>query len=142
MQCLELAIPPLPFLLTVGHAIWMPGNCHYERCFDVYDVILVKKGAMYMKEDQREYVIAGGQMLVLEPGRTHVGTQACTEETEVYWVISSMHLRLERSKQKISRGRQCCRKEETAIRSHPTRRCICPNTGMCHLISFSRCWIG
>lgn len=86
MQCLELALPPLPFLLTVGHATWMPGNCHYERCFDVYDVILVKKGAMYMKEDQREYVIAGGQMLVLEPGRTHVGTQACTEETEVYWV--------------------------------------------------------
>ncbi|MDR9857936.1 helix-turn-helix domain-containing protein [Paenibacillus sp. VCA1] len=86
MECLELAIPPLPSLVTVGHAMWVPGNCHFERSFDVYDVIFVKSGAMYMREDRVEYAIGGGQMLVLEPGKTHAGSAPCTEETEVYWV--------------------------------------------------------
>ncbi len=86
MKCLELAIPPLPSLVTVGHAMWLPGNCHFERSFDVYDVIFVKSGAMYMREDREEYVIRGGQLLVLEPGKTHAGSAPCTEETEVYWV--------------------------------------------------------
>ncbi len=86
MRCLELAIPPMPSLLTVGHAVWMPGSCHFRRCFDVYDVILVKKGGMYIQEEQQEYAIRDGQMLVLEPGKTHFGTKASTEETEVYWV--------------------------------------------------------
>jgi AraC-like DNA-binding protein len=86
LKCLELAIPPLPSLVTVGHAMWLPGNCHFERSFDVYDVIFVKSGAMYMREDREEYVIRGGQLLVLEPGKTHAGSAPCTEETEVYWV--------------------------------------------------------
>ncbi|MEC0241930.1 AraC family transcriptional regulator [Paenibacillus dokdonensis] len=86
MKCLELAIPPLPSLLTVGHAVWMPGNYHFSRSFDVFDVIFVKKGAMYMQEDQAEYTVQAGQLLVLEPGKTHSGTTPCTEETEVYWV--------------------------------------------------------
>ncbi|MWV47037.1 helix-turn-helix domain-containing protein [Paenibacillus sp. HJL G12] len=86
MKYLELAIPPLPSLLTVGHAVWLPGNCHFKRSFDVYDVILVKRGAMYMQEDGTEYAVNGGQLLVLEPGKTHAGSAPCTEETEVYWV--------------------------------------------------------
>lgn len=86
MNCLELAIPPLPSLLTVGHAVWMRGSQHLTRSFDVYDVILVKNGTMYMMEDSEEYAVGSGQILVLEPGRTHRGFAACKEETEVYWV--------------------------------------------------------
>lgn len=86
MKCLELAIPPLPSLLTVGRAVWAPGSRHQTRSFDAYDLILVKKGAMYMREDDTEYVIQDGQLLLLEPGRIHSGTQACSEPTAVYWV--------------------------------------------------------
>ncbi|MNI58561.1 HTH-type transcriptional regulator YesS [compost metagenome] len=39
-----------------------------------------------MTEDDQEYAIGPGHILVLEPGKTHWGHQACEEDTEIYWV--------------------------------------------------------
>jgi AraC-like DNA-binding protein len=39
-----------------------------------------------MKEDEKEYEIGPGHMLLLEPGMTHEGYRPCEEETEVIWV--------------------------------------------------------
>ncbi|OMF35959.1 AraC family transcriptional regulator [Paenibacillus sp. FSL H8-0548] len=95
MISLELRIPPLPQFITVGHAIWKPGDCHFKRSFNVYDVVFVKEGALYLSEDESEYEVVSGQMLVLEPGRTHHGYRRCEVNTEVYWVhfIHEMPLR-------------------------------------------------
>ncbi|WP_409344471.1 AraC family transcriptional regulator [Paenibacillus sp. MBLB4367] len=86
MECLELRIPPLPQFITVGHAEWKPGMQHFTRTFDVYDVLFVKSGALYMTEEGREFAVQAGHMLVLEPNRTHFGHLPSTETTEVYWV--------------------------------------------------------
>lgn len=86
MECIQLRIPPLPQLLTVGHGVWKPGNQHFRRCFGVYDLLLVKKGTMYMTEEGRTYEIGSGDLLILEPGLTHWGHRPCTEDTDIYWV--------------------------------------------------------
>jgi AraC-like DNA-binding protein len=86
MKCIQLAIPPLPQLLTVGHGVWRKGNQHFRRSFGVYDLILVKRGTLYMTEEGIPYAIGPGQLLLLEPGLTHWGHEPCTEDTELYWV--------------------------------------------------------
>ncbi|WP_020619612.1 helix-turn-helix transcriptional regulator [Paenibacillus daejeonensis] len=86
MDCLELRIPPLPQLITAGHGIWAPGTQHFRRTFDVYDLIYVKQGALYMTEEDQAYVLEDGQLLLLEAGRTHWGHQVTDVPTELYWV--------------------------------------------------------
>lgn len=86
MEVLQLQIPPMPQLLTVGHGAWDIGRKHLERNFPVYDFIVVKTGTLYMMEDDIPYTIKSGECLLLEPGRTHYGHMACTEWTEVYWL--------------------------------------------------------
>jgi AraC-like DNA-binding protein len=86
MICLELTIPPLPQLVTIGHAVWPPGIKHLSRVFDVYDMLFVNNGVLYMTEDNKSYEITEGNMLVLEPGKHHIGHQASSEATEIYWV--------------------------------------------------------
>lgn len=85
MNCLELTIPPLPQLVTIGHSIWKPGQQHLSRSFDVYDMLFVMKGTLYIAEDDVPFEITEGTMLVLEPNRLHVGHRPCEEETEIYW---------------------------------------------------------
>ncbi|MBW7458697.1 AraC family transcriptional regulator, partial [Paenibacillus sepulcri] len=86
MDCLQLLIPPIPQFMTIGHTVWEPGDSHFERTFQVYDMLIVAKGTMYMAEDGVEYAIKTGGMLVLEAGRTHVGYRPCEEDTEIYWL--------------------------------------------------------
>lgn len=86
MLCLELTIPPLPQLVTIGHSIWKPGQQHLSRTFDVYDMLFVLKGTLYISEDGVPFEITEGSMLVLEPNRLHAGHRPCEEETEIYWL--------------------------------------------------------
>lgn len=86
MLCLEFAIPPLPQFVTAGHAVWKPGDRHFARTFGVYDLLLVTRGTLYMTEEQTEYEVCAGKLLVLEAGLRHFGHRACVEHTEIYWV--------------------------------------------------------
>ncbi|MGG4106252.1 AraC family transcriptional regulator [Paenibacillus lautus] len=86
MLCLEFAIPPLPQFVTAGHAVWKPGDRHFARTFGVYDLLLVTRGTLYMTEEQTEYEVCAGKLLVLEAGLRHFGHRTCLEHTEIYWV--------------------------------------------------------
>lgn len=86
MLCLELTIPPLPQFVTIGHAFWTAGQRHFVRSFNVYDMLFVTKGVLYMTEDDVPYAVKEGSMLVLEPNRTHFGHRPCEETTEIYWI--------------------------------------------------------
>lgn len=86
MLCLEFPIPPLPQFVTVGHAVWSPGDRHFARTFGVYDLLLVKRGTLYMMEAGKEYAVRPGMVLLLEAGLPHDGYRACGEDTEIYWV--------------------------------------------------------
>ncbi|MBP1989126.1 helix-turn-helix domain-containing protein [Paenibacillus eucommiae] len=83
---MQLDIPPLPQFITIGHGMWHPGECHFHRNFQVYDMLIVVRGTLYMAEEGKEYEIGAGNMLVLEPGKSHWGYRKCEEETEIYWM--------------------------------------------------------
>ncbi|UPK46788.1 AraC family transcriptional regulator [Paenibacillus pabuli] len=86
MLVLELQVPPYPLLAAIGHTEWQPGMQHAQRSFDVFDLIVCAKGALYMEEDGHRYEIAEGMMLVLEPGKDHRGYRPTDVQTEVYWI--------------------------------------------------------
>ncbi|KOY14894.1 AraC family transcriptional regulator [Paenibacillus xylanivorans] len=86
MLVLELQVPPFPLLAAIGHTEWQPGVQHAQRCFDVFDLIICAKGALYMEEDGIRFEITEGMMLVLEPGKEHRGYKPTDVQTEVYWI--------------------------------------------------------
>ncbi|MBW5445274.1 helix-turn-helix domain-containing protein [Cohnella sp. CFH 77786] len=86
MECVELKIPPLPQLVTVGHSWWRPGTIHFERRFQVFDLQFVARGSLHMTEEDAAYDLGDGGVLLLEPGLTHVGHRETAVDTELYWV--------------------------------------------------------
>ena len=86
MEILQLEIPPLPQFATIGHSVWKPGDLHYERRFNMYDLLLVMSGSLHMTEDGRPYDLRAGELLLLQPGLTHVGHRPSETDTEIYWV--------------------------------------------------------
>ncbi|TMV44372.1 AraC family transcriptional regulator [Paenibacillus mesophilus] len=96
MLCLELKIPPLPQAITVERSVTGKDYQHFRRCFEVYNIVFVKSGSLYITEDDIAYNMKEGDILVLEPGKTHWGHQPCPEQTELYWVHLS-HSRAIRS---------------------------------------------
>ncbi|QTH40779.1 helix-turn-helix transcriptional regulator [Cohnella sp. LGH] len=86
MKMLEFIIPPLPQFITVGHSWWKKGKAHFRRNWDIYDLIIVTNGTLYITEDDQPYTISAGSMLLLEPGRTHFGHRPCEQNTETYYV--------------------------------------------------------
>ncbi|MBB6672664.1 helix-turn-helix transcriptional regulator [Cohnella nanjingensis] len=85
MQCLELAIPPLPQLITVGGGVWSPGTQHFKRCFDVYDLIYVRSGEFFMTEADQVYELGEHELLLLQPGLVHFGHRPVETASEIYW---------------------------------------------------------
>ena len=86
MLVLELQVPPFPLLATIGYTLWQPGVMHAQRQFEVFDLLICTKGALYMEEDGVSYEVLEGMMLVLEPGKMHRGYRPTEVETEVYWI--------------------------------------------------------
>lgn len=86
MLCIELRIPPMPQLITVGHAVWTPGMRHFKRNFPVFDLLIVKEGTFYITEEEQEYEVEAGSLLTLEPGLTHYGHRPVESAVDIYWL--------------------------------------------------------
>lgn len=86
MLVIEFQVPPYPLLAAIGHTLWQPGVQHAQRRFDVFDLIVCTKGALYMEEEGISYEVIEGMMLVLEPEKMHRGYKPTEEDTEVYWI--------------------------------------------------------
>lgn len=59
---------------------------HMERIIDNYEVIIMNRGTMYIKQDEEKYEIKEGNIFVLEPGRKHKGYDYSPKGTSFYWV--------------------------------------------------------
>jgi len=84
--CLELKIPPLPQVITVGRSVTGKAYQHFRRCFEAYNIVFVQSGSFYITEDDIAYNMKEGDILVLEPGKTHWGHRPSPEHTELIWV--------------------------------------------------------
>jgi AraC-like DNA-binding protein len=86
MQCVELCVPPLPQLVTAGHSVWTDGMQHFRRSFEVFDLLYVVGGTFYITEEDIEYELSRGELLLLEPGKTHWGHRPVDGDMEIYWL--------------------------------------------------------
>lgn len=59
---------------------------HMDRVMDSYEIILINKGIVYIEQDDEKYELNEGDLLLLEPGRTHRGYDYSNKGTSFYWV--------------------------------------------------------
>lgn len=86
-ETLTIPSTPLPFYLECGSTFYAPGNHHpNRRNLGMYDLIVVHDGALLMGEEDREWTVEPGQMLLLHPQRYHYSRGPCPVETRFYWL--------------------------------------------------------
>ncbi|PYZ97408.1 AraC family transcriptional regulator [Alteribacter lacisalsi] len=90
MKTIKVRVPPVPVFIKGGKGSFRKGRKHLSRTFEVFDLLVVHKGTLYMEEEGIRYDVKEGEYLLLVPGVFHGGYRACTEDTEMYWV----HFRL------------------------------------------------
>ena len=58
---------------------------HPVRTIDSYEIILVLEGHVSLREENKNFILHSGDLLVLSPGKEHGGTEASTEKVAFYW---------------------------------------------------------
>lgn len=92
MNIISFQVPPFPTFIKAGKDCFQPGKKHFKRVFTVFDLILVKSGTMFMKEDGIDYAVKPGEYIILSPGLEHRGYRPCEEETEFFWIHFSLEV--------------------------------------------------
>lgn len=92
MDIISFQVPPFPTFIKAGKDCFTVGKKHFKRVFTVFDLIFVKRGTMFMREDGVDYAIQAGEYLILSPGLEHLGYKACEVETEFYWIHFSLEV--------------------------------------------------
>ena len=59
---------------------------HPERVLESYELILVRRGQLKLKEDDQRFVLQPGEALLLFPGRAHRGIGRFPEGLQFYWL--------------------------------------------------------
>ncbi|WP_280769318.1 helix-turn-helix transcriptional regulator [Salipaludibacillus daqingensis] len=91
IRAINTVIPPLPVFIKGSNATFHKGKQHFLRQFDIFDILFVTKGKLYMKEDGMGITVAEGQYLILVPHLEHSGFRPCDENTEFFWVHFTFH---------------------------------------------------
>ncbi|OPA73227.1 AraC family transcriptional regulator [Paenibacillus selenitireducens] len=87
MQTLQFTAPPLPHYITSGLHTNKVGQIHPgRRNINVFDLLLVKKGTLFMEEEQETFEVRENHALILLPDRYHSGTKPGLIDTEYYWL--------------------------------------------------------
>jgi len=105
---LEFICPPMPHSIVAGRSIFRAGDIHERRVLtDIFDLILIEKGTLYMEEDDYQYTLNAGDYLILVPNKKHRGFRPCYEETRFVWIHFSTtgpyHLEYSSKQQKRKR---------------------------------------
>lgn len=84
---LEYVCPALPFFVVAGKTLFRAGDVHERRVLkNVYDIILVTKGRLYMQDGGDQYSLGSNEYVILAPDRLHYGFRPCDEDTTIYWL--------------------------------------------------------
>lgn len=88
-EIISISIPPFPDFIEGNYRVIKKGQSHVERRnLGYFDLIVVKKGCLFLAEEERKYEIGENEMFILLPDRHHYSWKPCEEDTGFYW----MHL--------------------------------------------------
>ena len=74
----------LPQIRLVDTAVLEPPYVHRRRQPDEYILYIMKQGVLYLKEDQKEYELRQGDILLLDTDFVHEGLKA--SECEYFYI--------------------------------------------------------
>lgn len=73
MNLLSIDTSIVPTVRLIGHVAYNKPWQHFTRIIDEYLLYIVKSGELYIKEGTKEYYLAKGDLLFLEPNIEHTG---------------------------------------------------------------------
>ncbi len=79
-------LPPFPNWIKGGKCLFKKGSRHFRHEFEVFDLLYVTRGCLYMNEAGTKYAIEEGHYLMLAPNFEHFGHAPCQNDTEFYWL--------------------------------------------------------
>lgn len=84
---ISISVPPFPDFIEGNYRIIKKGHSHVEReNLGYFDLIIVKKGCLFLAEEDQEYEISKNQMFILLPDKHHYSWKPCQEDTGFYWL--------------------------------------------------------
>ncbi|WP_416151306.1 helix-turn-helix domain-containing protein [Salipaludibacillus sp. HK11] len=86
METILTMVPPLPIFIKASSALFPKGEVHFRREFDIFVLLFVTKGTLYMEESGTDIPIGEGEYFILAPYIEHAGSKPCEEDTEFIWV--------------------------------------------------------
>ena len=86
-QYLSISCLPFPTFIEGGYATFEVGEQHPNRDDLQYFILMVmRKGCLFIAEDDAHYTIKAGQIFVLRPRHHHYSWKPVAERTEYYWL--------------------------------------------------------
>lgn len=86
-QIISISMPPFPSFIEGNYTTFKAGQRHVHRYnIGFFDLIFVKKGALFLREDSKKYTIHENEMFILLPNAEHDSWQPCEEETSFFWM--------------------------------------------------------
>ena len=87
MKRIYLNLPPFPFFVCAGTALYRPGDKHSKRSnIGVFDIVFVEHGNLSITENGTPYDLEAGDVLILSSNGTHFGHKICREQTLFHWI--------------------------------------------------------
>lgn len=86
-QIISISMPPFPSFIEGNYITFKAGQSHDHRYnIGFFDLIFVKKGALFLREDGKKYTIHANEMFILLPNGEHDSWQPCEEEARFFWM--------------------------------------------------------
>ena len=91
---ISISIPPFPDFIEGNYKIMRKGQSHVERKnLGFFDLIAVKKGALFLAEGEKQYEVKENEMFILLPDRHHYSWKPCQEDTGFYLSLQNPRMR-------------------------------------------------
>ncbi|MBO1139639.1 helix-turn-helix transcriptional regulator [Enterococcus avium] len=86
-EIISISIPPFPDFIEGNYRVFQMGQNHPNRKeLGYFDLIIVKKGCLFLAEDEQHYEVGENEMLILLPDKHHYSWQPVEVETGFYWL--------------------------------------------------------
>lgn len=83
---MQFSITPLPQLVHVNHRFREAGWKYHRRNPNVFVLFFCCKGIIHIAEDEVNYTMHPGEMIVLDQEKDHYGYKESEEEVEYYYI--------------------------------------------------------
>ncbi len=102
----------LPQVRLVDRAVLEPPYVHKERRPDEFILYIMTKGTLYLQENNKEYVLKEGDVILLDPDYVHLGLKAsCCE----YYYIHFRHPQIKRRRENSGFMERCLRMRSESL---------------------------